>query len=221
VVEGPRLELLHCISHTLAPALTPSPPPITTQPYHPKPKSKPNPSNPPTHTQQVDDLGLDGVDMDYEPARLACKVKAGVLRCPSDKTFVAAASKLRAALPAGAYLMSIASFSTGCYGEPGGAFASSQPQSGESGISLALARSDAGKSLDLINVMAYDSGSFTQTGFDPKESFLAHKAAWPAAAIALGVEVRLWLGGGASCGPGAWCPTRRHLPPLPLASLAR
>jgi hypothetical protein len=52
-----------------------------------------------------------------------------------------------------------------------------------------MARSTAGQSLDLINIMAYDAGSLANSGFDPKESFRAHKAAWPNAAIALGVEV--------------------------------
>jgi hypothetical protein len=40
----------------------------------------------------------------------------------------------------------------GCYGE--GAFAESKPISSDSGVNLALAKSDAGKTLDLINVMA-------------------------------------------------------------------
>jgi hypothetical protein len=35
----------------------------------------------------------------------------------------------------------------------------------------------------------YDAGNVASTGFDPKESFRAHKAAWPNAAIALGIEV--------------------------------
>jgi hypothetical protein len=39
------------------------------------------------------------------------------------------------------------------YGE--GAFVSSKPASGYTGVNLAMAKSTAGQSLDLINIMAY------------------------------------------------------------------
>jgi chitinase len=52
-----------------------------------------------------------------------------------------------------------------------------------------MARSPAGQSLDLINIMSYDAGNLASTGFDPKESLRAHRAAWPSAAVVMGVEV--------------------------------
>ena len=36
---------------------------------------------------------------------------------------------------------------------------------------------------------SYAAGTLASTGFDPKESLRAHRATWPSAAIALGVEV--------------------------------
>lgn len=113
------------------------------------------------------------------------------MTCPTDAEAVAAVTKLRAALPKGQALLSAASFHVGCYGT--GAFAASKPATAYTGINLAMARSDAGQSLDLINIMAYDAGNLGSTGFDPKESLRAHRAAWPTATVALGVEVRALL----------------------------
>jgi hypothetical protein len=43
--------------------------------------------------------------------------------------------------------------------------------------------------LPLRHSSSYDAGNIATTGFDPKESFRAHKAAWSSASIALGIEV--------------------------------
>ena len=101
---------------------------------------------------QVDDFGFDGVDVDFEPAAPGCTVSAGKVSCAASKALVQAVSRLRKALPAGSYLMSLASFHVGCYGE--GDFASAKPVTAYTGRSLELARSDAGKTIDLINIMA-------------------------------------------------------------------
>ena len=100
---------------------------------------------------QVDDFGFDGVDVDFEPPRPRCQITSGQ-PCKAAADLANAVKALRKAMPAGAYLMSLASFHVGCYGE--GAFAASLPITEYTGLSLALARSDAGKSLDLINIMA-------------------------------------------------------------------
>jgi len=136
----------------------------------------------------VTDFGFDGVDLDYEPAAACTKSAGQAPICPTDAESVDVTTKLRNAFPKGQYLLSTASFHVGCYGE--GAFANSKPSdTAYLGINLAMAKSLAGQSLDLINIMAYDAGNLGTTGFDPLESFNSQRAAWPNAAIALGVEV--------------------------------
>jgi len=135
----------------------------------------------------VADFGLDGVDLDWEPSSPNCAVSGGKATCPTDAEGISVVTALRTAFPKGQALLSTASFHVGCYGE--GAFAAAKPASKYTGINLAMARSAAGQSLDLINIMSYDAGSLATTGFDPKESLRAHRAAWPSAATALGVQV--------------------------------
>jgi chitinase len=107
--------------------------------------------------------------------------------CPTDAESVATTAALRAALPAGQYILSTASWHVGMYGE--GAFKTSQPVSIFTGVNLAMAKSAAGQSLDLINIMTYDAGSKTSTGFDWAESYRAHRALWRTQAIAIGVQI--------------------------------
>jgi chitinase len=102
--------------------------------------------------RQVDDMGFDGVDIDYEPTNPGCTITAGQVKCATDAEYVQIATKLRTAMPAGQYLMSVASFHVGAYGE--GQFVASKPATPYTGISLALAKSSVGQSLNLINIMA-------------------------------------------------------------------
>jgi len=107
--------------------------------------------------------------------------------CPTDAESVATTAALRAALPAGQYLLSTASWHVGMFGE--GAFTTSQPLSKYTGVNLAMAKSAAGQSLDLINIMTYDAGNKASTGFDWAESYRAHRALWRTQAIAIGVQI--------------------------------
>lgn len=105
-----------------------------------------------------------GVDLDYEPGTPSCSNSGGTMRCSTDEESVSVAAALRMELPKGRYLLSTATWHVGMYGE--GAFAAARPASIFTGINLALAKSGAGQSLDLINIMAYDAGNVGSTGFD-------------------------------------------------------
>jgi GH18 family chitinase len=69
-------------------------------------------------------------------------------------------------------------------------YASIAAAAAAAGANLALAKSGAGQQLDLINIMSYDAGNIQSTGFNPTESYLAHRAYWKTQAIALGVQVK-------------------------------
>lgn len=129
----------------------------------------------------VKDFGLDGVDLDYEPANASCSNAGGKVTCPSDGEYVGVIKSMRAALPHPAWI-TIAAWSVGAYGE--GAWASAPPTgSAYMGIALA-ALSQAGDALDLVNVMSYDASP----AYDPKQALAAYQHYFKGA-IAMGIEV--------------------------------
>ncbi|MEP7123395.1 MAG: carbohydrate-binding protein [Byssovorax sp.] len=128
----------------------------------------------------VKDFGLDGVDIDYEPANPACTNGGGTVSCPSDAEYVSVVKSMRAALPS-PYWISIAAWSVGAYGE--GAWANAPPSSAFAGISLAVLK-QASSSLDLVNVMSYDASP----AFDPVQALHAYQHYFTGR-IAMGIEV--------------------------------
>ena len=110
----------------------------------------------------VDDLGLDGVDVDYELMSQVpdlehhCWTDAdGVRRCYTDAELVEVVKRFRRWFPR-PYLLSWAGVHVGCYGEP--PFHRSAPAGGgwNGGYALALARdAEAAAALDHINIMTY------------------------------------------------------------------
>ena len=128
----------------------------------------------------VKDFGLDGVDIDYEPANPSCSAPGGTVSCPSDAEYVSVVKSMRAALPA-PHWISIAAWSVGAYGE--GAWANAPPSSAFAGISLAVLK-QAGSSLDLVNVMSYDASP----AFDPVQALHAYQHYF-SGRIAMGIEV--------------------------------
>ena len=146
----------------------------------------------------IDDLGLDGADIDIEPemSTLGCQSNdmGAFIGCATDGLSVSVMTAMRATLPKGQYLLSTATFHVGAYGE--GAFVDAAPSGSPfRGVNLAMAKSAAGQSLDLVNIMAYDVGNTSMgcgdecTGFDYRDAYLAHRVAWPTQAITIGVEI--------------------------------
>ncbi len=130
----------------------------------------------------VSDFGLDGVDLDYEPASPNCSSSGGVVSCPSDSEYVSVVTSMRAAMPSPSWL-SIAAFSVGAYGE--GNWANATPASPSTGIALAvLKNSTASAALDLVNVMSYDASD----AYDPVQALAAYQYYF-SGRVAMGIEV--------------------------------
>ena len=131
----------------------------------------------------VRDLGLDGIDWDYEPNHPDCHTQAdGLIACVTDRSWEALVTRGRTALPR-PFLITVSAWSVGAYGQ--GSFAHARPRSPYTGSMLGLLRSPHAKEIDLVSINAYDAGPT----FNPLEAFQAYRAVWPGR-LALGVEVR-------------------------------
>lgn len=125
--------------------------------------------NPQNIADLANDLGVDGVDIDWEPAGGASEsAKLGPI-----------ISQMRSVLPNA--LLSLAGFSVGCYGR--GEFASAQPGSSNTGMNIDGLQSN-GKQLDFINIMSYDASNV----YDPLIAFKAYRTYY-SGPLLLGCEV--------------------------------
>jgi len=132
----------------------------------------------------VNDFGLDGVDIDYEPSNANCTSNGQTVSCPSSDTeYVSVVSNMRAAMPRPKWL-SIAAWSVGAYGE--NQWANALPAgSAYMGIAIAVFKnSSASVALDLVNVMSYDASS----AYDPRQALAAYQYYFKGR-IAMGIEV--------------------------------
>lgn len=129
----------------------------------------------------VGDVGLDGIDIDFEPAEPGCRTEGGRIRCASDRDFADIVSRLRRVLPRPA-IIAVAGWSVAAFGE--GAWIDAQPRSRYSGMMLNLLRGPAAADIDLVSIMAYEAGP----SFKPWEAFQAYRAVWRGP-LALGFHV--------------------------------
>jgi chitinase len=136
--------------------------------------------NAPAIAAFVKDFGLDGADIDYEPASPDCQSSGGVVSCPSDAEYVSVVKAMRAALPKPAWV-TIAAFSVGAYGED--QWANAPPSSSYAGLSLAVLK-QAGSDIDLVNVMSYDASP----AYNPEQALQAYQHYY-SGRIAMGIEV--------------------------------
>ena len=132
------------------------------------------------------------MDIDFEKDTTCTTASSPTDRisCSTDAELVGAATALRAAMPAGQYLLATATWAYGMYGE--GDFMLSKPVADwlkTRGAHLALARSPAGQSLDLVTIMAYLAGWVGGNGWDWRECYRAHRVYWKTQAVAIGVMV--------------------------------
>lgn len=145
----------------------------------------------------VKTFGLDGVDLDYEPASAGCTWSgpAGV-RCATDAEFISLVNRTRAALPRPA-LLTTAAWSIGAYGQ--GAWLNSQPQGDHTGMSVNVLKA-VGDMFDVVNVVRH--------GWKAHDG---NKLLWTATAAGC------FLQHAAPAAPA--CPSRRRPSLLPLACL--
>jgi len=120
----------------------------------------------------VVDLGLDGVDIDYEPDTAlcdystCCHVVSGQVQCKSDVQYRSVIVALRRALDSrgnnpftGArYILNAATWSVGAYGE--GNFSKAVPHAGRTGMMLnVLNDATSSAALDCLQIMAYNAAA--------------------------------------------------------------
>ena len=142
----------------------------------------------------VRDLGLDGVDVDYEPPQPQCRGSYGSgPACASDAMWQSAVRRLRAALPRPA-LLSVAGWSVGAYGQ--GRWTNAQPRSPWTGSMVALLRSPDAAAIDLVSIDAYGAGP----AYDPADAFAAYRSLW-SGPLLLGMEGPPATGGGPPATP--------------------
>lgn len=144
----------------------------------------------------VEALGLDGIDLDYEPPNPACRPEAGSVTCESDAVWRDLVRRTRIALPR-PMLLTLQAWSIGAYGA--GRFIDAPPAGRHAGSMLWLARDPIAKEVDLVSITAYDAG----LRFDPLEAFAAYRAIW-SGPLLLGERI------GADTGQGP-SPTARTL----------
>lgn len=130
----------------------------------------------------VRDLGLDGVDLDFEPEQPNCGPAADdSWRCASDRDWRRFVAALRSVLPRPA-LLAVPGWSVAAYGR--GPWRDARPPSPWTGNLLGLFDAPEAAEIDLVSIMAYAADE----SLDPLEAFRAYRAAWDGP-LALGVMV--------------------------------
>ena len=130
----------------------------------------------------MNDLGLDGIDIDFEDTPSCTGTDTLNLSCTTDNRLIEIITNLRRVLPAGK-LLTAAVFSVGAYGTTSFPMSKYLPGSGYTGMWVnPLIK--AGDKLDEIFVMSYDASP----AYKPTDGFNAYKSIYKNK-IHLGLEV--------------------------------
>jgi len=132
--------------------------------------------------QFVEDFDLDGVDIDFEPSDPRCVFYNGNVACQTDAQFLDIVTRFRTVFPQPT-LLTIAASGIGAYGQ--GDFVKSKPHWSGCGVTVNLLLSDVGKTLDIVNIMAYD---VSQPPYNPKEALRAFQSIY-SGKVVLGLEI--------------------------------
>ncbi|KAL0476779.1 hypothetical protein AKO1_002768 [Acrasis kona] len=132
----------------------------------------------------VEDLGIDGIDIDYEPAGGACSWATGGNSCPGDNDLVWLIENYRRALPS-PKLLTAAGWSTGAFGYD--RFPSDRYKANIKGANFGLfinPLKKVGQLLDAIFIMSYDASN----DLPVTETLEAYRGLYKGALL-IGVEV--------------------------------
>lgn len=116
------------------------------------------------------DLGLDGIDIDYENTPKCSNINTDNLSCVDDAIITDIINKFKNILPAGK-LLTAAVFNCGAYGSKEYPNNKYLPASMYAGMFINPLK-NAGAKLDAIFIMSYDAGDT----YKPTEAFEAYKA---------------------------------------------
>lgn len=114
----------------------------------------------------VQTFGLDGIDIDFEPAGAGCQNNNGTVSCATDELYISVVRQLRFALPSNK-LLTAAVMNVGAYGQ--GIYVDALPKGQYTGCSINMLTA-VGILLDQLNIMAYDAGP----DYQPKLAYQAY-----------------------------------------------
>jgi chitinase len=122
--------------------------------------------NVPATIALVKDLGLDGIDIDFEPSSGSCSnLNTNQLSCPTDSQLISIITQLRAGLDGlrPDMILTAAVWSIGAYGTPSYPTTIYGPVGNNSGIWVNPLK-QVGDKLNYLFLMSYDAGVYTPTG---------------------------------------------------------
>lgn len=135
----------------------------------------------------MNDMGADGIDIDYENQPICSGMNTEQLSCNTDKDVEDIITMFRASLPKDK-MLTAATWSVGAYGNDKFPTTTYLPLSGYSGLFVNPLKKVGGK-LNEVYIMSYDAGNTSTTGYNPKQALLAYADIYPIDRLYLGLEV--------------------------------